>query len=422
MQFLLILICCHIAIDNSYAQENKNVLFIGNSYIYSNNLPVTLNNLANSFSDTVTHSSSTPGGAQLIQHVGNSNTLNLIRQGNWDFVILQEQSQKPSFPPAQVASDVLPYASILNDSIEYYNACAETVFFMTWGRQNGDQTNCAFYPPLCTYEGMQQRLRESYLLMAEQNNAICAPVGAVWKYVRDSFPSINLYNTDGSHPSFAGTYLAACSFYATLFRKSPVGSGYIGSLSAADALALQNAAAHVVLDSTDNWKIGAYDVVADFDPIFNSSNSVTFQNNSSNADQFIWSFGDSSGQTSSDVSPVHTFDSTGSYTVTLVAMDSCGEIDTISQVINISTTTSLDDLEDFQLDIYPNPTKSILNIASKKMVSSIQLYDLNGRLIYENKTLNAYDHRIDLVNVKKGYCVLKIHIEGIVYSNKLLLN
>lgn len=422
MHFLLILICSYLVLGKSTAQENKNVLFIGNSYIYSNNLPATLNNLANSFADTITHSSSTPGGAQLIQHVGNSNTLNLIRQGNWDFVILQEQSQKPSFPPAQVASDVLPYANILNDSIEYYNACAETIFFMTWGRQNGDQTNCAFYPPLCTYDGMQQRLRESYLLMTEQNNAICSPVGAVWKYVRDSFPTINLYNTDGSHPSFAGTYLAACTFYATVFRKSPVGSGYIGSLSTTDALALQNAAAHVVLDSLDNWKIGVYDVVADFDPIFNSSNSVTFQNNSNHADQFFWSFGDSGGQTSSDVSPVHTFDSSGSYTVTLVAMDSCEGRDTISQVIDISIPTSVDDLMGFQLYVYPNPTNSILNIASQKMVSTIQLYDLDGGLIYENKTLNAFDHRIDLGKVKKGYCVLKIGIEGIVYSKKLLLN
>ena len=57
--------------------------------------------------------------------------MNGIKQGSWDFVIIQEQSQKPSFPDAQVASDVFPYAQQLNDTIEKYNPCGETAFFMT---------------------------------------------------------------------------------------------------------------------------------------------------------------------------------------------------------------------------------------------------------------------------------------------------
>ena len=86
-----------------------------------------------------------------------------INAASWDFVVLQEQSQIPSFPPSQVASDCFPYASILVDSIKSANPCAEPVFFMTWGRENGDQNNCINYPPLCTYGGMQARLRESYI-------------------------------------------------------------------------------------------------------------------------------------------------------------------------------------------------------------------------------------------------------------------
>lgn len=50
------------------------------------------------------------------------------------------------------------------------------------------------------------------------------------------------------------------------------------------------------------------------------------------ADQFEWQFGD--GTTSSEVSPVNTYDSTGSYTVSLIASNACGN-DTSSLTIGI---------------------------------------------------------------------------------------
>ena len=78
-------------------------------------------------------------------------------------MVLQAQSQEPSFSPGQVTNDTYPYAEILVDSIEQIFSCTEPLFFMTWGRKYGDQQNCQFYPPICTYAGMQQRLRESYV-------------------------------------------------------------------------------------------------------------------------------------------------------------------------------------------------------------------------------------------------------------------
>lgn len=126
---------------------------------------------------------------------------------------------------------------------------------MTWGRQNGDASNCPVYPPICTYAGMQQRLRESYLEMAVNNNCWVAPAGAAWQLVRTQNPGINLYSPDGSHPSAAGTYLVACVFYATLFQESPVGLGFTAGLPATDAAVLQQAAAQTVLDSLSTWRL-----------------------------------------------------------------------------------------------------------------------------------------------------------------------
>ncbi len=407
---------------SSLGQQTKRAFFIGNSYTYGNNLPGIINSLANSNNDTLIHSSSTPGGAQLVQHVVNSSTLNGIRQGNWDFVIIQEQSQKPSFSPGQVANDVLPYAAQLNDTIEKYNPCGETAFFMTWGRKNGDASNCASYPPICTYTGMQDRLRSSYLLMAQQNNAICSPVGAAWKVVRDSFPTIELYNPDESHPSYAGSYLAACTFYAAMFRKSPAGLTFYGSLSASDAQALQNVAASVVLDSLSNWYIGDYDVAADFS-FLTTLDSVSFTNNSSNAVTYNWDFGDSSAS-SSLASPSHVYDSSGTYHVTLEASDSCGNSLTFTQdvLVSIPTQTAKFVNNDHYLKVYPNPASGIVTIESNEEINVIKLLNSLGQEILSLESFNKHKKVLYLELYTEGiYIVYAKTSSGRITLNKLVL-
>lgn len=403
-------------------QTTKRAFFIGNSYTYYNNMPAIINSLANAGGDTLIHASSTPGGAQLIQQVSNSTTLNGIRQGNWDFVVIQEQSQKPSFSPTQVAADVLPFAAQLNDSIVAHNPCAETVFFMTWGRKNGDQTNCASYPPICTYAGMQARLRSSYLLMANQNQAICSPVGAAWQVVRDSFPTIELYTADQSHPSYAGSYLAACTFYASLFKKSPVGLSFYGSLSAADAQSLQRIAAMVVLDSLPNWSIGAYDPLASF-TTNTSSGTVSFINNSSYSHQYQWDFGDAS-PSSTLANPQHIYAGVGTYSATLIASDSCGNSDTTTQSIVITTITNLDKLKNIKnnISIYPNPTKNYITVNYTEPIEELRIINLLGIEVFSQKNMNSGKNVIHLDTYTRGvyYIELKLN-SSLSISKKLVL-
>ncbi|MCO6482288.1 MAG: PKD domain-containing protein [Flavobacteriales bacterium] len=307
------------------AQQHR-VLFIGNSYTGVNNLPEMTRQLALSLGDTLVVASSNPGGYTFSQHCTNAATQGLIDQGDWDFVVLQEQSQLPSFPPAQVASQCLPYAQALVDSIRAHSVCAEPVFYMTWGRENGDAQNCAAWPPVCTYEGMQQQLRISYLQMAEDNSAECAPAGMAWKHVRDNFPTIDLYASDGSHPSVAGSYLVACTMYSTFFRKSTVGAGWLSTLDANTAATLQQVASNTVLDSLDTWNIGVNDPVAA--PTFTDlgGGQVQFSENSTHATSHFWDLGD--GSTSTESSFTHSYAVTGDYTVTYIAMDDCGRTDT----------------------------------------------------------------------------------------------
>jgi len=253
MKKLLFLIMLYSTI--AVGQDKLKVVFFGNSYTAGNNLAKMIQDIALDMGDSLEYDTYTPGGQTLSGHASNFGLFHSrVSQKDYDIVVIQAQSQEPSFSPSQVASQTLPYARQLDSVINSIDACIRTCFFMTWGRENGDQMNCPSYPPLCTYEGMQQRLRESYLLMVQQNNAEVAPVGVAWKTVRDSFPAIQLYEPDESHPSISGSFLAACTFYSTFYNKV-VNTQYDPGLGLGITEPLQRIASRAVLDSLELWQI-----------------------------------------------------------------------------------------------------------------------------------------------------------------------
>ncbi|MBK7691096.1 MAG: PKD domain-containing protein [Bacteroidetes bacterium] len=314
--------------------EKRKILFLGNSYTYYNDLPNTLKQLALSLGDTLEVDSYTPGGASFQSLSNDANTLAKIQVPGWDYVVLQAQSQEPAFSPAQVQSDTYPFAKKLDSLIHVANPCAETIFYMTWGRKNGDAGNCAAYPPICTYEGMQQRLRESYLEMSLNNQASCSPVGVAWRTFRTAHPAVELYNPDESHPSVNGTYLAACTFYSSIYHKSTLGAAYVlAGVAAADASSMQDIASNTVLDSIENWQQYGGIPVAAFTPTANNL-QVNFTNNSMRATIYEWDFGDLSPIDNS-TNPTHTYATPGNYTVKLLAKTTCNKYEVKTNAVNL---------------------------------------------------------------------------------------
>jgi PKD repeat protein len=397
----LIILLAVLAFSTANAQQ-KHALFLGNSYTGVNNLPLLIKSVAISFGDTLVTEANTPGGYQLVQHTTNATTLTKINSRNWDFVILQEQSQKPSFSPAQVATDVYPYAYQLNNTIKANHSCTETVFYMTWGRKNGDASNCASYPPICTYQGMQQRLRESYMHMADSNNATVSPVGVAWETVRDSFPLIELYSPDESHPSIRGSYLAACVFYATLYQKSPIGSTYLPvGVTNSEALYLQTIASNTVLDSLSLWGINTNNPIADFN--YSGDTTINFTNTSTNGTSYFWNFGD--GNTSTLQNPNHTYTTGGNYTVQLTTFsnDSCHSSVSIQNII--ITTTQIEETKNSKnLIIFPNPANNFIEIKTDLDYSSVSIMDVTGKTIKHVISQN----RIDISDLTNGIYFIKI--------------
>lgn len=232
--------------DVSYAEGSPSVLFVGNSFVFVNDLPRTFARLARSRGDAVGVGSFAQGGQTLMGHAGSPQLAELIRSRPWDFVVLQEQSQRPAFGPATVEVQTIAPALRLAATIRAAHPASRVVFYETWGRRDGDQDNCASIPALCTFKGMQERLNASYAQMAARAPGVLARVGEAWDKVRQEHPEVDLYAGDGVHPSAQGTYLAACVFYATLLNKPSVGASALG-VDKAQALLLQRAADAVAL-------------------------------------------------------------------------------------------------------------------------------------------------------------------------------
>ncbi len=396
--------------------QTKRVLFIGNSYTSVNNLPQTIASVASSVGDNLIFDSNTPGGYRFMDHATNPTTLQKIGIGNWDYVVLQEQSQYPSFPDWQVEQDVYPYAQSLNNAILNANQCTETIFYMTWGRKNGDAQNCPNLPEVCTYLGMDNLLNARYRTMAQDNNAILSPVGAVWRYIRQNFPTIELYQADESHPSVAGTYAAACAFYTVIYRKDPTLITFNSTLSASVAQNIKNATKLVVYNNLAEWHVGTYDPVAQFNFTV-SGEQVYFNNTSLMASAYNWDFGD--GSSSFEINPSHTYSSTGIFTVKLKATN-CGIENNYIQNITISQlNTEIPANNDANLLIYPNPTNATLNIqlGNDLTINSLKIYDIFGKLIIEE---SQNFNQINVENFNTGVYIIEVVSDEKIYKNKFV--
>ena len=225
--------------DNCHSIQNigpvTRILFIGNSYTFVNDLPGMFTKLACSGGHQVETGMAAEGGWTLAQHASSSPTLDKIHFQQWDFIVLQEQSEIPAIQDSRIQS-MYPAVRQLVHTIRASGA--QPLLFLTWGHKDGDAEF-----GLANYYDMQAQLSAGYLGIAQELNVPVVPVGTAWlKGVTQANP-LNLWQTDGSHPTEQGTYLAACVFYAAIFHQTPVGLGYLAGVDQTTAQTLQTLAA-----------------------------------------------------------------------------------------------------------------------------------------------------------------------------------
>lgn len=218
---------CFVLVFTATAQARADdpkpirVLFIGNSYTFVNDLPSMLTELAKAGGQRpLEHEQETPGGCTLEKHWKDGKAARKIAAGNWDFVVLQEQSLRPLINRPLM----FEYAQKLDAEIQKQKA--RTLLYQTWARQDAPDK--------------QDALSKAYLDLGKELKAEVAPVGMAWAKAVEQDPALALHGPDKSHPSKAGTYLAACVFYAAIYQKSPEGlPGKIAALNDDQARKLQ---------------------------------------------------------------------------------------------------------------------------------------------------------------------------------------
>jgi hypothetical protein len=212
------------------------VLFLGNSYTYVNDLPAVFVELARSAGKNAETGMVASGGETLAEHAASAESIGAIRGSRWQFVVLQEQSEIPSVEALR-QSEMYPAARSLAEVIRA--AGATPVLLETWAHRDG-------WPDYhLDYAGMQAGIDQGYLALAGQLGVGVATAGEAWLAALRQEPNIGLWQADGSHPSKAGTYLAACVLYARIFGASPVGIADTGGLPGEVARALQVIAAEL---------------------------------------------------------------------------------------------------------------------------------------------------------------------------------
>jgi hypothetical protein len=126
-------------------------------------------------------------------------------------------------------------------------AGAELVLFETWPRSRRSRLYRAGEFGR-TPEEMQARLDAVLKPLAAELGLRVAPVGRAFLRVMSEEMPVPLHRADGTHPTEAGTYLAACVLYHTLTGRSPIGLRYRPyPMRRGTAAALQRAAAEVTL-------------------------------------------------------------------------------------------------------------------------------------------------------------------------------
>ncbi len=199
MNKLIILFCTLLIIySNSYSQQKLskntsktdfNILFIGNSLTYINNLPKLVKENAKLQGIEIDAKMIAFPNYAIIDHWNDGEVQKLITSKKYDFVIIQQGPSSQNNGRKMLIEYGEKYSALckLNDT--------KLCYFMVW-------------PSLNNYHTFDDVIK-NYKDAASINNSILLPVGEVWKAYFDRTNDFQYYSSDGFHPSLKGSLITA---------------------------------------------------------------------------------------------------------------------------------------------------------------------------------------------------------------------
>lgn len=187
-----------------------NVLFIGNSHLFVNNVPQRVRRHLRTGRGPIQIMTFARGGAQLSSFTHRADVAAALKSRAWDVVVLQEASATFLSPGG---------AHRFGQSIAWFRrrlgSNVRIVLYQTWPWRDGSRY---FLGRASNNRHMWQAMRRAYATVARQPRLTIAPVGTCWMR---SPRRAALYSADGNHASVAGSQLAARIIAATIRRNAP---------------------------------------------------------------------------------------------------------------------------------------------------------------------------------------------------------
>lgn len=193
--FVILFLFVGLSTVNAQIKDTVKVLFVGNSYVYYNNLAQMIGLITDSMDTKIICKKSTIGAATLEQHWNGSRGLKskqIIATNKFNIVVIQDNSMWP----LEHKDSLLFFGHLFCDYIKANGA--KPYLYNTWAREKTPETQAA--------------INEAYKELGSLEGATVVPVGESWALARQTMPNMKLFHTDGSHPSALGTFLIALSF------------------------------------------------------------------------------------------------------------------------------------------------------------------------------------------------------------------
>lgn len=396
---LLFLICTGFSVL-SFCQSDE-VLFIGNSVTYFNDMPEIFKNIAASKGKNLSVTTHTPGGTGFVNHVDDASLYQKIRSKNYKYVIMQPgtaESAGHSYPVSVTAER----GRKIRDSIRKYSPCSKIFLYeIPYGVPSANEYN--------TYFAFQKKIKDSITKMSNLMQVEMVPAGESARHYYNSSQDLALHGSyNDIHPGPKGSYLVAATMYSAIFQDHVFPSTFYNGMPQNTAENFQNIADLVFFNNPPQWNSNTFHLHSDFIAGINGT-TVNFTNHSANYTSVSWNFGD--GITDSSLNPVHQYTAPGTYTVSLtVSKNSCAE--TFSKTITIGSLGTADMNVQPELIFYPNPVKDICYLKSKEEIKYIIVYDMAQRKLFERKNLHTRDIKLDFSPYSTGAYMIHILCEN----------
>lgn len=229
---------------NEAPKDTLKVLCIGNSFTYYCGTPAMLKEIAWSEGHFVDISASLKGGWTMAKHLSLETTDDMIAEGGWDYMLLQDQS----LVPAKVGRDPKGMAQQIREmeavavKVRTLSPECKAVVENTWAYWKND------FGSFKSLDDFDKNGKKGAKILAKAvGNAEVSPIGQAFRIVRAERPDINLYHTDKHHQSVLGSYLKSCVNYLVLYGQ-PFGDSVSDCLLDPETAAyLRSVAERVVL-------------------------------------------------------------------------------------------------------------------------------------------------------------------------------